>query len=59
MKRERRNPRKKKELAKAGAQQEEEEQEMDMQAWSGLMMLGDRLNPDGTIPNVVARNWRY
>ena len=45
----------KKELA--NGEQREEEQDIDMQDWAGLMMLGDRLNPDGTIPNVAEKNW--
>src|SRR5436190_17280092 len=34
----------------------EEKDDEFRQEWAALMMLGDRLNPDGTIPNVGVLN---
>jgi photosystem II stability/assembly factor-like uncharacterized protein len=36
---------------------EEENEEFFRQQWAALMMIGDRLNPDGTIPNATALNF--
>src|ERR1700730_1622862 len=35
---------------------EGEDEDEFRQEWAALMMLGDRLNPDGTIPNFIAKN---